>query len=51
MTDPRLEQMITLQSKMQEQILHFQELSLQQHNPRTGTVAVKLPKLELPSYN
>ncbi|XP_078334132.1 uncharacterized protein LOC144625796 [Crassostrea virginica] len=51
MTDPRLEQMITLQSKMQEQILHFQELSLQQHNPRAGTVAVKLPKLELPTYN
>ena len=51
MTDPRLQQIITLQSKMQEQILHFQELSLQQHNPRAGTVAVKLPKLELPTYN
>ena len=43
--------MITLQSKMQEQILHFQELSLQQHNPRAGTVAVKLPKLERPTFN
>ncbi|XP_062582984.1 uncharacterized protein LOC134244753 [Saccostrea cucullata] len=51
MTDPRLEQMIHLQARMQEQILHFQELSIQQHTPKTGPVAVKLPKLELPTYS
>lgn len=47
MSDPRLDHLIHLQAKLQEHIIHFQELSLQQHNP----VAVKLPKLELPSYN
>ncbi|XP_062618740.1 uncharacterized protein LOC134280347 [Saccostrea cucullata] len=36
---------------MQEQILRFQELSLQQHTPKTGPIAVKLPKLELPTYS
>lgn len=51
MTDPRLDHLIHLQAKMQEQIIHFQELSLQQHNPVADSVAVKLPKLELPSYN
>nr|XP_034322472.1 uncharacterized protein LOC117688490 [Crassostrea gigas] len=52
MSDPRLNHLIHLQAKMQEQIIHFQELSLQQHNyPVADSVAVKLPKLELPSYN
>lgn len=51
MSDPRLDHLIHLQAKMQEQIIHFQELSLQQHNPVADSVAVKLPKLELPSYN
>lgn len=51
MSDPRLDHLIHLQAKMQEQVIHFQELSLQQHNSVADSVAVKLPKLELPSYN
>ncbi|XP_056016952.1 uncharacterized protein LOC125656535 [Ostrea edulis] len=53
-TDSRLDHIVFLQEKMQEQILQFQELQLHQsqfHTAPQGPLAVRLPKLELPSYN
>nr|XP_022295087.1 uncharacterized protein LOC111105210 [Crassostrea virginica] len=53
-TDSRLDQIVLLQERMQEQMVRFQEMQLhhsQQQNAPQGSLSVRLPKLELPSYN
>ncbi|XP_071150567.1 uncharacterized protein [Mytilus edulis] len=53
-TDHKVEHLLQLQTQMQEQILQFQQLQLQelQRKSQPSTVsAVKLPKLDLVSYN
>ncbi|XP_063411655.1 uncharacterized protein LOC134694570 [Mytilus trossulus] len=53
-TDHKVEHLIQLQTQMQEQIVQFQQLQLQelQRKSQPSTVsAVKLPKLDLVSYN
>ena len=53
-TDARIDQVVFLQEKMQQQILQFQELQIRQSQSHTApkeSLSVKLPKLELPSYS
>ena len=53
-TDSRLDQIVLLQERMQEQMVRFQEMQLhhsQQQTAPQGSLSVRLPKLELPSYN
>ncbi|XP_061176063.1 uncharacterized protein LOC133185014 [Saccostrea echinata] len=55
--DPRIDHMIDLQTRMQEQLLHFKELQIQELHRKEKiykekeTPVVKLPKFELPSFN
>lgn len=49
MTDQRLQHLLYLQAKMQEVYSFIQELSLQQHNHVTDSVAVKHLNFEPPS--
>ncbi|XP_062602802.1 uncharacterized protein LOC134264528 [Saccostrea cucullata] len=53
--DPRIDHMIDLQTKMQEQLMHFQELQIQELHRKEKickeTPVVKLPKFELHSFN
>ena len=52
-TDHKVEHLLQLQTQMQEQILQFQQLlqELQRKSQPSTVSAVKLPKLDLVSYN